>query len=49
MHVITLGATGTIYQDTHATLKHLGIDGKTAAQRWLCATVGVCGQDACLT
>jgi ribonuclease HI len=33
MHVITLGATGTIYQDTHATLKHLGIDGKTAAQR----------------
>ena len=33
MHVITLGATGTIYTDTHSTLRHLGIDGKTASQR----------------
>ena len=32
-HVITLGATGTIYTDTHSTLRHLGIDGKTASQR----------------
>ncbi len=33
MHVTTLGATGTIYTDTHSTLRHLGIDGKTASQR----------------
>ena len=33
MHVVTLGATGTIYTDTHSTLRHLGIDGKTASQR----------------
>ncbi len=34
MHVITLGATGTIYRYTHATLMQLGIDSKTASQRW---------------
>jgi hypothetical protein len=33
MHVITLGATGTIYRNTHATLMQLGIDNKTASQR----------------
>jgi hypothetical protein len=33
MHVITLGATGTIYTDTHSTLRQLGIDSKTASQR----------------
>jgi ribonuclease HI len=33
MHVITLGATGTIYKDTHNTLMHLGIDSKSAGQR----------------
>jgi hypothetical protein len=33
MHVITLGATGTIYRNTHATLLQLGIDIKTASQR----------------
>ena len=33
MHVITLGATGTIYKDMHDTLMHLGIDSKSAGQR----------------
>jgi hypothetical protein len=35
MHAITLGATGTIYTDTHtsSTLRHLGMDCKTASQR----------------
>ncbi len=28
-----LGATGIIYAGTHSTLRHLGIDGKTASQR----------------
>jgi hypothetical protein len=37
MHVITLGATGTIYTDTHSTLRHLGIDGKTATHQRCCA------------
>ncbi len=40
IHVITLGATGTIYTDTHSTLRHLGIDGKTASQR-CCADVHI--------
>jgi ribonuclease HI len=33
MHVITLGATGTIYTDAHETLMHLGIDSKAACKR----------------
>jgi hypothetical protein len=33
LHVITLGATGTIYRDIHATLKSLGIDNKPEAHR----------------
>jgi hypothetical protein len=33
LHVITLGATGTIYREIHATLKSLGIDNKLAAHR----------------
>ncbi len=28
MRIITLGATGTIYKDTHGTLRELGIDRK---------------------
>ncbi len=33
LHIITLGATGTIYKDTHGTLKALGQDGKAAVRR----------------
>ena len=33
LHVITLGATGTIYREIHATLKSLGIDNKPEAHR----------------
>ena len=33
MHVITLGATGTIYKDTHSTLTALGLDSKAAVKR----------------
>ena len=39
-YVITLGATGTIYTDTHSMLRHLGIDGKTASQ-WCCADLHI--------
>jgi hypothetical protein len=33
LHIITLGATGTIYKDIHAMLQQLGLDSKTAVKR----------------
>ena len=38
MHIITLGATGTVYKDTHATLVALGID-NMASIRSCCAAL----------
>ena len=33
MHIITLGATGTIYKDIHGTLRQLGLDSNAAIKR----------------